>query len=384
MKILFVISGLGRGGAEAQVILLSKALVLAGHHAGIYALSRRTERLHELEGSGVEVVVDDKRSRVAPGVLARLRRHIRASRPDVVHSFQCDADIYARLAAAHTGATVLNSERTDHQRIPRLQRLAYRLTAGLCDGVVANTHAGARFARRLHRLHEDRVHVLWNAIDLAAVDARLARSSQPAREIFPAEAAKRICMVATLKPENDYPLALRVLRRLVDEDPAWRLLCVGEEPAAYPGYKAKLLAERARLGLVPFVEFVGHRRDVVELIGSSELLLITAAQGGFPVVALEAMACGTPVVGTDYGELRRLLPRAEQVASTRSAHELARAVLQCHGRRGEIAALQRRWVRQHGGAPAGAAALVAIYSSYVARAGGATRMAGVWMKRQSE
>jgi glycosyltransferase involved in cell wall biosynthesis len=384
MRVLFVISGLGRGGAEEQVVLLSKALVRAGHQAGIYVLSQRSERLRELEGSGVGVVVDDKRARIAPGVLARLRRHIRDSRPDIIHSFHCDADIYARLAAARTGAGVLNSERTEHQSVAPLQRLAYRLTATLCDGVVANTHAGADFARRLHRLDENRVNVLWNAIDLAAVDARLERSSRPAHEIFPGEGAKRICIVASLKPENDYPLALRVMRRLVDQDPTWRLLCVGEEPAACPGYKAALLDERARLGLVPFVEFVGHRRDVVELIGSSELLLMTASQGGFPVVALEAMACGTPVVSTDYGEVRRLLPRAEQVAGSRSAHELACAILHGHGRRGEIAALQRRWVEQHGTARAGAAALVAIYSSYLAGAGGAASTAGAWMKRQSE
>ena len=160
---------------------------------------------------------------------------------------------------------VLNSERTDDQRVSRLQRLGYRLTSLLCDGIVANTRAGAEFARRLHRVREDRVDVLWNCIDLHAIDARVARSPQPAREIFPGPHLKRLCMVLSIKPVNDHPLALRVLKRLVDEDPSWRLICVGEEPAEFRGYHSQVLAERDRLGLEGFVKFVGHLNDVVEL-----------------------------------------------------------------------------------------------------------------------
>jgi hypothetical protein len=185
MKVLFVVSGLGMGGAEEQVVLLSKALVGMGHQAGIYCLSRRTERLQELAGSAVEVSVDDKRGPIDAGVLRRLRRHVRRSRPDIVHSFGRDSDVYARLAALGAGVPVVNSERSDHQQASRFQRFAYRLTCALCDGVVANTRAGAAFAQRLHGLAEEQVDVLWNSVELQAIDARVARSSLRPR-FFPA------------------------------------------------------------------------------------------------------------------------------------------------------------------------------------------------------
>src|SRR6476660_8680730 len=236
MKVLFVVSGLGSGGLEEQVLLLSKELARLGHQVSIYCLSQRTERLHELAGSGVEAIVDAKRRRVDPAVLWRLRRHVRRGRPDLVHAFGSDADVYARVAGLAAGMPVLNSERTDDQRVSRLQHLGYRLTSRLCDGIVANTRAGAEFARRLHRVREDRIDVLWNCIDLHAIDARVAHSQQPAREIFPGPHLKRLCMALSIKPVNDHPLALRVLRRLVDGDPSWRLICVGEEPAEFRGY----------------------------------------------------------------------------------------------------------------------------------------------------
>jgi hypothetical protein len=65
------------------------------------------------------------------------------------------------------------------------------------------------------------------------------------------------------------------------------------------------LAERDRLGLEPLVKFAGHRRDVPEDIASSDALMVTSFREGFPNVVLEAMACRTAVISTDY-DARRL------------------------------------------------------------------------------
>jgi len=168
-----------------------------------------------------------------------------------------------------------------------MQRIAYRLTSMLYDGIVTNSHAGAEFARRLHRLPQDKARVVWNGIDLQEVDARLASSRQPAGQIFPGSDLKRLCMV---QPGKDYPLALRVV--------------------------------------------------------------------------LEVMACGTPVVTTDYSDVRRILPFSEQVVSSRAAPEIAGAVVRCYRRRAELAETQRRWAEQHATASASVAALLAVYANY--------------------
>jgi glycosyltransferase involved in cell wall biosynthesis len=362
VRILFVVSGLALGGAERQIVLLSKELIRLGHKVSIYTLTRQTPRLNELAGVAVDMVVDQKRRRLDIGVLGRLRRHIRNWRPDIVQGFLYDGDIYSRLAAWNSGVPVLNSERNDNYALSLLQRIGYRLTSTLCDGVVANSHAGAEFARRLHRLAAERVHVVWNGIDLQEVDARLAGS---ARQVFPGPDVKRLCMVGAIKPQKDYPLALRVMKRLVDEDPSWRLICVGDELSNGPrGYKTRVLAERDRLQLEPFVKFLGQRRDVPEIIASSDLLLVTSRHEGFPNVVLEAMACGTTVVSTDYSDVRRILPVAEQVVGRRAEQQIAEAVARCYGRRAELAKVQRRWVEQHATASASAAALLAVYALY--------------------
>jgi len=364
MRVLFVISGLAFGGAERQIILLSRELARLGHRVSVYTLTRDTSRIDELAGADIELVIDQKRRKLDLGVLGRLRRHIRSWRPDLVHGFLFDGNFYSRLAGWGSRAPVLNSERNDNYAVSLLQRVGYRLSSMLCDGIVANSYAGAEFARRLHRSLE--VDVVWNGIDVREVDARLARGAQPAREIFPGADLKRLCMVASIKPQKDHGLALRVLRQLVDRDPAWRLICVGDElTQGIRGYKAQVMAERERLRLEPFVKFVGYRRDVHEIVASSDLLLVTSAHEGFPNAVLEAMACNTAVVSTDYSDARRILPVPGTVVGSREASEIAGAVLRCHARRGEIAKAQRRWVERHATTSASAAALLAVYAKHL-------------------
>ena len=368
MRVLIVISGLGLGGAERQVVLLSRELVRLGHRVSIYTLTREVPRLDELQGTGVDVTVDQKRLRLDVCVLRRLRRHLLSWRPDIVHGFLYDGDIYSRIAALGTGLPVLNSERNDNYVLSWLQRVGYRLTAKLCNGIIANSHAGADFARRTHRILADHVHVVWNGIDVDEIDARLGNSSRPAELIFPGAALKRICLVGSIKPQKDYLLALQVARCLIDKDHSWRLICVGDMLSeSESGYKAQILAHRDRLRLGSFVSFVGHRRDVPEIIGSCDVLLVTSVHEGFPNVVLEAMACGTPVASTDYSDVRHILPTEWQVVSSRVADEVADAVQRCYLNRARLAAEQRRWVDAQGSAKASAAALVAAYGSYVGR-----------------
>jgi glycosyltransferase involved in cell wall biosynthesis len=365
MRILIVISGLVLGGAERQVVLLSKELVRNGHSVSIYTLTRETPRADELKGSPVELVVDQKRSRLDVGVVLRLRRHIVRWRPDVVHGFLYDGNLYARLAAIGLDLPVLNSERNDNYALSFVQAAGYRLTARLADGIVANSHAGAAFARRMHRLPASRVHVVWNCIDLPETESRLLNSRQPSHELWPGSNIHRVCVVGWIRPAKDYPLARRVFRRLIDSNPSWRLVCVGDELSSeLSDHKAHVLAERDRLGLEPYVKFVGHRRDVLEIIASCDVLLVTSVHEGFPNVVLEAMACGTPVATTNYSDVRRILPMEWQVVDSRSDGELANVVERCQRQHEEVSAAQRRWVQMNATVSASAEAMLAVYALY--------------------
>jgi glycosyltransferase involved in cell wall biosynthesis len=373
LRILHVISGLTTGGAERQLIVLSQDLVRRGHAVLIYTLNHKVPRLRELEGSGVQVIVDQKRFRLDPLVLARLRRAARSWRAEVAHGWLYDGNLYARIALRGLGIPVIISERSDNYRLSLAQRLGYTLTRGWETALVANSHAGLAFAARLHGTPPDRSHVVWNGIDLGAADREAAAAPALRAALWPGQDVSIACLVGTVTPPKDYVLALETAAALRDKDPRWRILFVGDlsrDPAAY----REAVLERFRgLHLANVCRFTHERRDAIAHIAASDVLYSTSLFEGFPNAVLEAMACGTPVVSTEYSDIRRVLPLPWQTVRERNPELLADAIQRAARERSAISTAQRAWVERHATAERSIAAMEAVYALYAPR--GATRTA---------
>lgn len=375
MRVLFVISDLGWHGAQKQVVELSRELARGGHHVAIYTLNDDAPRAAELVGTGVEVIVDQKRTKLDAAVLLRLRRRIRAWRADVVHGFLFDGDIYARIAAIGTGATVLNSERSDNYEISTSQKLAHWLTRGLVDGVVANSRSGAAFAERLYGYRPEHMHVVWNGMRIEDLERKAVSAVNHRHEFFGPGEHRIACMIGHIKPAKDYPLALDTAAALVRRAPEWRVLFLGEALSGITykaghasdtlEYKRSVMERYERLGIADKVRFGGARADAPAILAQCDVQLMTSCREGFPNVVLEGMALGVPVVSTDYSDIRHILPRPAQIVASRSPDELARAVLAAYADREAIAAEQKRWVRAHATIENATRELERVYATYV-------------------
>ncbi|HEX9544054.1 MAG TPA: glycosyltransferase family 4 protein, partial [Pyrinomonadaceae bacterium] len=73
------------------------------------------------------------------------------------------------------------------------------------------------------------------------------------------------------------------------------------------GYQKLLAAEVRILGLEPYVRFLGQRNDVAAIMGALDLLVLNSRSEAFPLVALEGMAAGVPVLATAVGGLPELI-----------------------------------------------------------------------------
>jgi glycosyltransferase involved in cell wall biosynthesis len=375
MRVLFVISDLGFHGAQKQVVELARELARGGHGVAIYTLNDDAPRAHELAGSGVELVVDQKRTKLDPGVLLRLRRKIVAWRADIVHGFLFDGDIYARIAAMGTGAKVLNSERSDNYEISRTQMLAHRLTRGLVHGVVANSRSGGAFAQRLYGYDPAHMHVVWNGMRIADVEKKGVSGTDHRAEFFGPGTHRIACMIGHIKPAKDYHLALDVAAALTRRSPEWRVLFLGEALTglAYKAghasdtvdYKQSVMAHFQKLGLGDRVKFAGARSDAPAILAQCDVQLMTSCREGFPNVVLEGMVLGVPVVSTDYSDIRHILPRASQVVRNRDPEALAEAIVEACLDRDAIVEEQKRWVQAHASIETVTKELERVYSKYL-------------------
>ena len=108
---------------------------------------------------------------------------------------------------------------------------------------------------------------------------------------------KLVVHVSNMRPVKQVDAVVKVFAR-IREQVAARLALVGEGPEL-----AKAQELVTKLGLTPHVELIGEAQDVVGLLSAADLFLLPSLQESFGLSALEAMACGVPVVASRVGGL---------------------------------------------------------------------------------
>jgi N-acetyl-alpha-D-glucosaminyl L-malate synthase BshA len=85
-----------------------------------------------------------------------------------------------------------------------------------------------------------------------------------------------------------------------------KLLFVGEGPEL-----SKVMMKVREMKLSDSVMFAGKQDDVAQVISMADLLLLPSEKESFGLVALEAMACGVPTVGSNAGGIPELITHGE-------------------------------------------------------------------------
>jgi N-acetyl-alpha-D-glucosaminyl L-malate synthase BshA len=117
---------------------------------------------------------------------------------------------------------------------------------------------------------------------------------------------KVIVHVSNFRPVKHVPDVIRVFHRLRTEGLAIKLLLIGDGPDRVP---AEHLARE--LGVYEDVRFLGKQEPIEEILSIADLFLMPSGSETFGLAALEAMACGVPVVASNIGGLPELIIEGE-------------------------------------------------------------------------
>ena len=148
----------------------------------------------------------------------------------------------------------------------------------------------------------DDIEVIHNFIDLSEYSPNRAYKDRAA---FAKPEEKILLHISNFRPVKRVLDVVRILDRVTREVPAV-LLMVGEGPE-----RSSAQALARRLGLQDRVRFLGTQESIEEIAGMADVFLLPSELESFGLSALEAMACGVPVVGSDAGGLPEVVKHTE-------------------------------------------------------------------------
>ncbi len=306
MKILLVINGLDFGGTESAVGQLALHLAGRGHEVRVLAMKEPGRTAVRLRERGIDVATLGMGEVVSVGSMMvaawKMRGLLGREKVDIVQSFLPRANIVSRMAnrLAGSGTPHVSSERSTDFRRSRSVRRLNRYTARWSDLVLAVSSMVREVLVVRDRIPREKIVVLENGIDLAAVDAVPARDL---RRELPALRPGRLvfCSIGRFVPEKGFVHLVRAVARMRHRD-EMQLLLVGEGPE-----EALVRSEVQRLGLDSHVVFAGFREDVLGILKGADAYVLSSVEEGSPMAVLEAMACSLPAVATDVSGVSNLV-----------------------------------------------------------------------------
>jgi glycosyltransferase involved in cell wall biosynthesis len=295
VRVLHLIKGLGRGGAEQ--LLLSAARYLDRSrfdHQVAYLLPWKDALVGPLRSVGLEVhCLGGGRSLAW---VPRLRWLVRQREVGIVHAHSPLAASLARLSLPPTVRHVY----TEHGVWAQYRigtRILNALTFARNDHVFAVSRQVLDTIRPWPpaRTRPLVVEVLYHGIDHAAVASWWARDEVRA-ELGIADGVPVAGTVANFRPRKGYGVLLRAACQVRKALPEARFVLVGRGPQ-----EGEIRAQARDLGLDSTVIFAGYRDDAQRVISALDVFVLPSFHEGLSIATVEAMALGRPVVVTPVG-----------------------------------------------------------------------------------
>jgi glycosyltransferase involved in cell wall biosynthesis len=297
LRVLLVVDTLDRGGAERHVVDLALALTARGHRV-VVACSRPGPEADRLAAAGIEVRVLARRRvkrRIGPRYAARLRALVveraAAGELDLVHAHVYASEVAAAWATRGTGVPLVLTDHTAGPWRGPVARLASRWAYRRAGVVVAVSSEIRRLLLSRYRVPPGRVRLVVPAVPPPPA---VPGAAPP----WPADGRPVVAFAGRLQPEKGVDVLLRAVAGLPAGVSSPRVVVLGSGPR-----ERSLRALAPRLRVADRVLFAGYREDCRALLPAVDVLVVPSRTDGSPLVALEAMQAGVPVVASAVGGL---------------------------------------------------------------------------------
>ena len=311
IKILFIITSSGIGGAEKILCYTATGLDYNKYDISVCSLKKKGEIAADLEKRGIEVCCLHMGGRESSLgwlssiiALIRLFPYLIRIRPTIIHSFLFRANILARIAGYLTGIPIIISSVRVMGGEKKYFHYVEMITSFMVDHYVAVSESVQRHIIDKSRISNEKISVIYNGVNIKSQDNAY---EQNAKTPFKIENEDRILMtVGRLHKQKGHCYLIQAVSKVRKEFPKVKLLITGE------GEEENNLKKLVKaLDLTNEVVFAGLRSDIEGILPMAELFILPSLWEGLPNALLEAMAAGKPVVATKVGGIPEIVVHGE-------------------------------------------------------------------------
>ncbi|WP_325892097.1 glycosyltransferase family 4 protein [Grimontia sp. NTOU-MAR1] len=293
MKLLFVISAFSVGGTEVKIKNIANYLVensLA--EVDILCLSNVTKLKKELSPK-IRFVVIDGTGGFREWLTCRKQiNSFLLKNPNYDKTFWLNYyPILMAPKSKHRKIAMLNTSTVYGLSQKIKKHLAERNLKHFDKIILGNKSLSKALATR-HPQTTSKISEIYNGVDIN-------RYTYHPKQINTSK-AMTLCMVAKLRPEKRHLDVLQSVTQLNEEGVDIKLLIVGGEHKSFVEYAESLEKYCKDNAIEHLVDFIGDTNSVNSYLLKADLFLIPSHET-FSNAVLEAMACGTPVLGANIG-----------------------------------------------------------------------------------
>ncbi len=294
MKLLFLTSTLGGGGAETQMAYLAEGLVAAGHelHIAYVGSAGNDESCYP----GVELHRIDCCCNYDPRIFLAILNLVRRETPDIVQSWSVQMTVVGWLLKLICRKPwVYREANSSLQPLRKTMRPILRFAVRSADMIVANSRAGSRYWRAVHA--EVPCETIVNGFPVSRID-----------EVPPVDAVSVsapfmgdfVLFAGRLCAQKNPVLLIKAFMKIAGRCDAGLVVCGSGVLEA----EMRSMVHAAKFDdRVCFTGYLEHEM-VWGLMKRAKLLVLPSRYEGLPNVAVEAALCGSPLVLSDIPEHR--------------------------------------------------------------------------------
>lgn len=303
MKLLFIIDSLGSGGAQRQMVQLALGLTTRGHKVEFFVYFPEYDFfVPTLKKNGIRIIRASKKRRFSTEIITSIRRLIQISNYDVILSFLDTPNFYAEIARLGLKKPALVvSERNAYE--PQHRSLSKKLMDQFhrfADFITVNSYYQAAQMKKHSPWMHYRLVVIYNGLQL--------ENFRPQK--FDLNNKATILSVGSIIPrKNVRGLANALVEYHRAYDSSLSIAWAGalySEKASTDEYKETNQILKSN-NLENHWIWLGECHNMNEIYPQYPALIHPSFQEGLSNAICEAMACGLPLLLSNFGEHQRLI-----------------------------------------------------------------------------